>query len=80
VAVVRGDIPYTFGVNVDWSPLPTVVQRGDAVVGIAGPPHTPAGAIDDVTNAPPEEWEALLQAAAQLPAPPPEAPPTTDAG
>jgi hypothetical protein len=51
---------------------------GDAVVGIAGPPHTPAGAIDDVTNATPEEWEALLQAS-QLPAPPPEAPTTTDA-
>jgi len=79
LAVIRGDIPYTFGVNVDWSPLPTVIQRGDAVVGIAGPPHTPARAIDDVTNATPEEWEALLQAAEPLPAPPPDAPTTTDA-
>ena len=37
------------------------------------------GTLWAVTNATPEEWEALLQAAAQLPAPPPDAPTTTDA-
>jgi len=61
IGLLQGDVVYRFGAAIDFIPLPLVQQIGsDQVLITIGTGLVPETVLDDVTDATPEQWDALL--------------------